>query len=156
MECTGSLSLCWVGSQRYHFTCAEYLLSHLPAYFGIPRTVDDNRLSMLVFRITPTAVERHVADPYQMDRGFLAYVPRGNTIYAYDGGAMLWKWAGTHFETLTLEEQRKLALDENPFASKKDYTNVDGWSSRSLANWPAKSEIALQGKPVTFFTKQNN
>jgi hypothetical protein len=144
------------GRSGYHFTCAGYLFSHIPAYFGVPRTVDDNRLSMIVFRITPTAVERHVVEPYQMYRGFLAYVPRGNTIYAYDGGAMLWKWAGTHFETLTLEEQRKLALDENAFASKKDYMNVDGWSSRSLATWPAKSEIVLQGKPVTFFAKQVN
>lgn len=142
------------GRSGYHLTGFEYLFAYIPAYLGVPRTVDDNRLSMIVFRITPTSIERYVAEPYQMYSGFLAYVPRGNTIYAYDGGATLWKWAGTHFETVTPEEQRRLALDQKAFTSKKDYTNVDGWSSRhSLPTWPPKSEIELQGKPVTFFTK---
>jgi len=145
------------GRSGYRFTCAEYLFSHIPAYFGIPRTVDDNHLSMLVFRITPTAIERHVADPYQMYRGFLVYVPRGNTIYAYDGGAMLWKWAGTDFETLTVKEQQKLTIDPSLFSSQEDYTDVDGWSlRRSLTRLPPEFKIELQGKPVTFFTKQNN
>ncbi len=144
------------GRSGYHFTCAEYLLSHIPAYFGIRRAVDDNRLSMLVFRITPTAIERHVADPYQMDRGFLAYVPRGGTIYAYDGGAMLWKWAGTDFEMLTVKEQQKLAIDPSLFSSREDYTDVDGWSlRRSLTRLRPEFKIELQGKPVTFFTNQN-
>src|SRR5690349_7090608 len=147
------LFIAW-GRSGYHFTGFEYLFSYVPAYFGVPRTVDDNRLSMVVFRITPTATERYVAEPYQMYHGFLGYVPRGSTIYAYDGGAMLWKWAGTRFETVTPQEQRTLALDEKAYASKQDYTNVDGWSSRhSLATWAPKSEIELQGKPVTFFTK---
>lgn len=142
------------GRSGYHFTCAEYLFSYIPAYFRVPRTVDDNRLSMIVFRITPTAVEQYVVEPYQMYRGFLAYIPRGNAIYAYDGGAALWKWAGTDFATVTPEEQKRLAIDEKAFASTKDYTNVNGWSSRhSLVAWPAKSEIELQGKSVTFFTK---
>ncbi|SRR6266567_4520333 len=145
------------GRSGYHFTGFEYLLAYVPAYFGVPRTVDDNRLSMVVFRITPTTVEKYVTEPYQMDRGFLAYVPRDKTIYAYDGGAMLWKWAGTRFETVTPEEQRRLALDQKAFYSKGDYTNLEGWSSRhSLATWPPKSEIELQGKPVTFFTKVKN
>src|SRR5260370_19175944 len=145
------------GRSGYRFTCAEYLFSHIPAYFGIPRTVDANRLSILVFRITPTAIERYVADPYQMDRGFLAYVPRGNTIYAYHGIAILWTWAGTDFETLTVKEQRKLAIDASLFSSREDYTGVDGWSlRRSLTRLAPEFKIELQGKPVTFFTKQNN
>jgi hypothetical protein len=139
------------GRSGYHFTGFEYLFAHIPAYFGIPRTVDDNRLSIIVFRITPTAIERYVAEPYQMYRGFLGYFPRGDTIYAYDGGATLWKWAGARFETVTPEEQRGLALE---LSSQGDYTNVDGWSSRhSLTARPTKSEIEVQGKPVALFTK---
>ena len=136
------------GRSGYHLTGFEYLFSHIPGYFGIPRTVDDNRLSMVVFRITPTEVERYVSEPYHMYRGFLAYIPRDKTIYAYDGGAMLWKWAGTHFETAYPE---KIVLDEKLLSEKKDYTNVSGWSVRhSLTTWPSKSEIELQGKPVNF------
>jgi hypothetical protein len=142
------------GRGGYHFTGFEYLLSHIPAYFGVPRTVDDNRLSMVVFRITPTAVERYVTEPYRMYRGFLAYIPRDKTIYAYDGGAMLWKWAGTHFETAYPE---KIVLDEKLLSEKKDYTNVSGWSARhSLTTWPSKSEIELQGKPVIFLMTLKN
>lgn len=145
------LFLAW-GRSGYHFTGFEYLFSHVPAYFGVPRTVDDNRLSMLVVKITPTAVERHVTEPYQMYRGFLTYIPRNKTIYAYDGGAMLWKWAGTRFDTVSLDELKKLALDQNSLTSEKDYTNVDGWSSRhSLTTWPSTTKIELQGKPVTLF-----
>lgn len=142
------------GRSGYHFTGFEYLFSYIPAYFGVPRTVDDNRLSMLVFRITPAAVQRYVTEPYQMYRGFLAYIPRDKTIYAYDGGAMLWKWAGTDFETVTPEEQRTLVFDQNALTSNKDYTNMDGWSSRhSLAMWPPTSVIELQGKRVTLLTE---
>ena len=145
------------GRSGYHLTGFEYLFSYVPAYFGIPRTVDDNRLSMVVFRITPTGIERYVTEPYQMYRGFLAYIPRDKTIYAYDGGAMLWKWAGTHFETAYPEEQQKIVLDEKLLSAKKDYTNVSGWSVRhSLTTWPSKSEIELQGKPLTFFMTSKN
>ena len=136
------------GRSGYHISGFEYLFSYIPAYFGIPRTVDDNRLSMVVFRITPTEVERYVSEPYHMYRGFLAYLPRDKTIYAYDGGAMLWKWAGTHFETAFPE---KILLDEKLLSEKKDYTNLSGWSVRhSLTTWPSKSEIELQGRPVIF------
>lgn len=142
------------GRSGYHFTGFEYLFSYIPAYFGIPRTVDDNRLSMVVFRVTPTKVERYVTEPYQMYRGFLAYIPRDKTIYAYDGGAMLWKWTGTHFETAYPE---KFVLDEKLLSEKKDYTNVRGWSVRhSLTTWPSKFEIELQGKPVIFLTVSKN
>jgi hypothetical protein len=144
------------GRSGYHFTGFEYLFSYIPAYFGVNRTVDDNRLSMLVFRVTPTGVERYVTEPYQMYRGFLAYIPRGETIYAYDGGGV-WKWAGTHFETVLLSEQQRIGLDENMFSSKEDYTNVNGWSSRhSMPGWPPKFEIALHGKPVAFFVTSDD
>ena len=150
------LFLGW-GCAGYRITGFEYLFSNIPAYFGVPRTVDDNRLSMVVIRITPTGVERYVTAPYQMYHPFLAYTPRGKTIYASDGGAALWKWAGTHFEKLSPEEQQKVAVDQTVFSPSEDYTNVSGWSSRhSVASWPSEFKIELQGKPVTFLTKQNS
>jgi hypothetical protein len=109
---------------------------------------------MIVVHITPIGADQYVTMPYRADHGFLPYVPRGSTVYAYDGGEQLWKWVGTHFETITSDENRNLRLDVKTLASKQDYTNVNGWSSRhSLTSWPAKSEIELQGKSVTLFTK---
>jgi hypothetical protein len=138
----------------YHLSCFQYFLAYIPAYFGIPRTYDDNRFSTIAIRITPTGVERYVTEPYQTYRGFLAYIPSEKTIYAYDGGAILWKWAGTHFESAYPEN---FVLDEKLLSEKKDYTNVSGWSVRhSLTTWPSKSEIELQGKPVIFFMTSKN
>jgi hypothetical protein len=98
-----------------------------------------------------------VTERNQEDSPFLAYLPRGNTIYAYDRGAALWKWAGTHFEKLRPEEQQKVDVDEKALSSKEDYTNVNGWSLRhSPAGWPPEFEIQLQGKPVTFLTKSKH
>ena len=136
----------------YHLTPFHYLLASVPAYLGVPRTRDDTRSFTIVFRITPTGVEEHVAP----DIGFRAYIPRGETIYAWDGGP-LWKWAGTQFERASPEEQQTIILDENILFSKKDYVNVDGWSMRhSLRGWPSKSEIELAGKPVIFLSKAND
>jgi hypothetical protein len=144
------------GRSGYHLTTFEYILSYIPASFGVLRTVDDNRLSTIVARITPTAIERYVTERNQEDRGFLAYFPRGNSIYAYDGGAALWKWAGTHFEKLSPEEQQKVDIDEKALSSEEDYTNVNGWSLRHSPVWPPEFKIQLQGTPVTFLTKSKN
>jgi hypothetical protein len=145
------------GRSGYHLTGFEYLLAYIPAFFRVPRTVDDNRFSTIVARITPTGVEKYVTERNQEDRGFLAYFPFGNTIYAYDGGAALWKWAGTHFEKLSPEEQQEVDVDEKVLSSKEDYTNVNGWSLRhSSTGWPPEFEVQLQGKPVTFFPKSRH
>jgi hypothetical protein len=145
------------GRSGYHLTGFEYLLAYIPAFFRVPRTVDDNRFSTIVARITPSGVERYVTERNQKDSPFLAYFPRGNTIYAYDGGEALWKWVGTHFEKLSPEEQQKVDVDAKAPSSKEDYTNVNGWSLRhSPTGWPPEFEIQLQGKPVAFFTKSKH
>ena len=100
-------------------------------------------------------VERYVTEPYRQHQGFLAYAPHGNTIYAYDGGA-LWKWSGKQFEAVGLQEQQRLAIDQKEF-SKEDYSNVNGWSLRhSLKGWPPDFNIELQGKAVTILPKQKD
>jgi hypothetical protein len=145
------------GRSGYHLTGFEYLLAYIPAFFRIPRTVDDNHFSTIVVRITPPGVESYVTERNQEDSPFLSYLPRGNTIYAYDGGAALWKWAEAHFEKLSPEEQQKVDVDEKALSSKEDYTNVIGWSLRhSPTGWPPEFEIQLQGKPVTFLTKSEH
>ncbi len=141
------------GRAGYHFTGFEYVWSHIPAYFGVPRTVDDNCLSTIVVRIAPDGIQRVVAEPYKDFPGFLAYIPNDGEIYAYDKGP-LWKWTGARFEQASSEEQRKLALDEQMIATyESDGTNANGWSWRHFsAGWPSVFQINLQGKPVTLRT----
>lgn len=141
----------FVGLSRdgYQLTAIHGLVALIPAFFGAPRTRDDTRSFTIVFRVTPNGVEKYVVP----DVGFRAYIPNGETIYAWDGGP-LWKWAGTHFEKVDRAEPRRFLLDESALFSKKDSTDANGWSVRhSLRNWP--SEIELQGKRVKFLTKIN-
>lgn len=136
----------------YHLSCFEYILAYIPAYFGVPRTYDDSRSSTIVTRITPNGIDRYVVERYLGDRGFRAYFPVGQTIYASDGGAELWKWSGTHFEKASPEEQQELPV--NNASSQQDFQNVNGWSARHhLLSWPASSNIKLNDKPITFFIK---
>jgi hypothetical protein len=137
----------------YHFTCFEYLLAYVPGYFGVPRTYDDNRLSTIVIRITRSSAERYVVDDLD-GVGFRAYIPHSKVIYAYNGGAALWKWVGTDFEQASPEEQQGVPLNEIALLSSKDFTSVDGWSARhSLTSWPPQLEIELGGEPVTLLVK---
>jgi hypothetical protein len=142
----------FVGLSRdgYHLTAIHCLVALIPAFFGVPRARDDTRSFTIVFRVTPAGVEKHVVP----DVGFRAYIPNGETIYAWDGGPLS-RWAGTYFEKVDPDEPRRFLLDENALFSKKDFTDANGWSVRhSLRNWP--SEIELQGERVKFLTKIND
>lgn len=152
----GYLFIGW-GRSGYHFTAFEYLFSHISAYFGVARPVDDNRFSTIVVRILPTGIERYVTARYEGEQGFISYVPNGKTIFAYDGGATPWKWSGTRFEKANPEEQLRAIPGENLPLSKRDYTDVEGWSSRHLLiNGFSRCEIELQGKPITLLATANN
>ncbi|HZR31250.1 MAG TPA: hypothetical protein VFA76_05285 [Terriglobales bacterium] len=58
------------GRAGYHFTGFEYVWSHIPAYFGVPRTVDDNCLSTIVVRIAPDGIQRVVRSLTRISRDF--------------------------------------------------------------------------------------
>lgn len=143
----------WSG-MGYRRTVIGFLAALVPAYFGASASPDESRHCTIVFRVTPTHVERYVVK----DVAFRAYIPRGNMIYAWDGGP-LWKWAGDHFERATHDEEHEII--EVPAATilsvAKDVSDPRGWSVKnSLTGWPAKSEIELKGKPIFFYMMLND
>ncbi len=138
----------WSGT-GYRRSLVGFLAALVPAYFGASARPDESRHSTIVFRITSSRVERYIVP----DVGFRAYIPKGNTIYAWDGGP-LWKWAKDHFERSTPEEEREVI--EVPkatlFSVGKDISDPKGWSVRnSLTEWSAKSQVDLGGKPTFLY-----
>ncbi len=145
----------------YHFTCLEYLVGYIPAFFGANHTYDDTRTSIIVIRITPDGTNRYVVErPYVYDdgdhgdRGFHAYFPVGQTIYAFDGSDP-WKWAGTHFERVKPEEPVRVTASNQ--ASQQDFQNLNGWSARrEISSWQLQSSIELDNKPIAFSMKRDH
>jgi hypothetical protein len=143
----------------YHFTCFEYLVGYIPAFFGVNHTYDDVRSSIIVIRISPDGTSRYVVERNYVydhgDRGFRAYFPVGQTIYAFDGGDP-WKWAGTHFERVRPGEPYPVKAITDT-SVQQEFQSVDGWSARrDISSWLAKSTIELDNKPISFFLKRDS
>ena len=133
----------WSG-MGYRRTVVGFLATLVPAYFGASAPPNETRHSTIIFRITPAHIERYVAP----DVAFRAYIPKDNTIYAWDGGP-LWKWAGDHFERATPAEEREIIESQKltMLSVAKDINDPNGWSVRSsLTGLPPKSEIDVSGK----------
>ena len=138
----------WSG-MGYRSTVVGFFGALVPAYFGASAPPDDSRHCTIVFRITAARLEKYVVP----DVSFQAYIPKGNRIYAWDGGP-LWKWAKDHFERATPEEQREvIEIPKTTLSSTgKDISDPHGWSIRnSLTAWPSNSEIVLSGRPTFFY-----
>jgi len=131
--------------------------------FGVP-TPDNKHSSVLVLRVTQTAVQQYYTDNFAIGGGpqpFRGTLYAGNTLR---GGLM--KWSGTHFDTATPEELEELhqylaASPTIPLA-KPDYDGVQGWSKRTLAGQfttesptvPVEKDstvtVEVEGKQLTF------
>ena len=142
----------WSGSGN-HYTPFTLLVAYIPAYFGAVAPPDNLANSTTVFRITPESIKKYVVRSV----GFRAYIPSGDTVYAWNGGP-LWKWSIDHFERATPDEEKKI-IDEpgrTILPEAKDFSD-SLWSVRhGLSGWPAKSEIDLNRKPVIFLTTLQN
>ncbi|MBZ5606808.1 MAG: hypothetical protein LAP38_01010 [Acidobacteriia bacterium] len=121
--------------------------------FAAVELPDDQRVSLVVFRVTPIGVEHHMV---RVDRGAHGgpgrdadkYTPLDDRIYAYcpevigsfmqDGHLVakdpndgLCRWTGDHFEKATEEERQRLGgvsrLTMGDFEN-----NEDGWSRRAF------------------------
>jgi hypothetical protein len=143
----------------YHFTCFQYLFGYIPAFFGANHTYDDTRTSIIVIRVTPDRIDRHVVErnfsDLNGDRGFRVYFPFGETIYGFDGRDP-WKWDGAQFVGARLEDPVRAEV-ANSAPSRQDFQNVNGWSAHhELPAWPARSSIKLDAKPINFFVKTND
>jgi len=109
-------------------------------YFYLVPPPADQGSSTVVFRITPSEVQRYTAGEMSFD----LYTPFEGGIYADQDGA-LWRWAGSRFEPTSAEDQRH--LDGIKRLSAEDFSNVHGWSGRHRLSGPLN--INLRGNPVT-------
>ncbi len=123
----------------YRFSYLGSLVEMVKEYFYVVPAPTDEASSTVVFRITPSGVQRYAAG----DMSFDLYTPFEGEIYADQDGA-LWKWAGSHFEVASSEEQR--GLDGIKRLSAEDFSDVHGWSARRR---PGNLKIDLGGKPIT-------
>jgi hypothetical protein len=145
----------------YHFSCFQYVLWHIPAFFGVNHTYDNLRSSTLVIRITPNRIDRYVSErdpenPKGDPVDFRGYIPGSQTVYAFDMQGDLWKWVGTDFERVRPEERLSATANDDTFA-RGDFQIKNGWSARhDLYSWPARSTIELNDKPIGFLLKRGD
>jgi hypothetical protein len=143
----------------YHFTCFEYLVGYIPALFGVNHSYDDIRSSTLVIRITPTGVDRYVAErdpenPKGDPVGFLAYFPMGDCLFGFDGRDP-WKCDRTRYTGQNPNDPVRATGYIQ--AQQRDFQAINGWSARhGLPGWPARSSIELDDKPIAFLLKVDN
>jgi hypothetical protein len=150
----GDESLLWNEKEVYLFMHGEYRGYHVSylgysaevgkSYFGVIDSPDDKRPYTVIIRITPSGLER-----YQERAQFDFLTPHDNGLYAWHDGS-LWKWAGTHFEKASTEEQQKFG--SRPSLPKQDFANLDGWSGHfsSTAMIKVNPPTQVGGVPMTF------
>ena len=146
------VDILWNKSEGYlfHFSYMEYPMVAMLQYFGNIRPPDDDHSSITVLQVTPSAVQRHVAEGTSLD----FYTPFDQTIYANRQG-VLWKWAGDRFKQATAEEQRK--VDGTNRLSAQAFTDVHGWSSlpRVTIGPPEVTvKMELGGQALTLLVKR--
>jgi hypothetical protein len=132
------------GERRgYHVSYLGYLAELVKGFFGVLDSPDERNSFTLVIQITPAGIESH-----EVNGIFEYYTPADDTIYgACDGD--LWKWTSTRFEKAALGERKK--FDGIERLSKKDFTNVNGWSGRRSITSKIKEQfpVVLGGIPMT-------
>jgi len=115
----------------YHVSYLGYSAEIAKSFFGVMDDSDDTKPYTVIIRITRSGVER-----FEETRIFDFFTPHGADLYAWNEN--LWKWAGTHFERASSEEEQKFGT--RPSLPKKQFADVDGWSGDS----PSASKTKLQ------------
>jgi len=124
-----------MADRGYRFSYLGYLVEQVREIFPFGASApSDKHFSVLVLRVTPSAVQR-----YSIDNFWLARVePFQGTLYAANmlPGGRYMKWSGTQFEPATPEEVERhheymIKLPTGPPAGPS-YDNVEGWSKRTV------------------------
>ena len=130
-EQTVGPQLLWNSSEAYLVVGLTRLGWRMPAAmiilgfvapFGLPVTNSDHAVTM--FRIGPERVDRYLAE--HMNIG----------IFGAKNGRLssgVWRWDGEHFERVPSTEGGRVRNDQ-------EFTDVDGWSKRTLPLGNAPSE----------------
>jgi len=125
------------GDRRgYHVSYLGYLGELLKQHFGVIDSPDDENPFTSVIRITPAGTER-----YEVKGEYHYFTPFDHVLYTGHNDQTLWKWAGTHFEKASIEEQTRLNGIQG--LSKKEFTDVNGWSGRYSVTSKIKEQFPL-------------
>lgn len=144
-----------VHPRGYHFTYFEYPIVLLKQYFNAPPFSNDERVSVIVIRVTPSTIERHRVDFGKGDTHAPDfYTTFGDSIYANCQG-LLCRWNGTGFEAATEEERRK--LDGGNRLSALEFTDVKGWSKRDVEQAASDYQFSIEvGSQFKLSVKSGN
>ena len=159
---SGDADLLWRGNTAYLLIHGErrgYHTSYLGSagrfiqgYFGVAGLPDDVAPYTLVFRITPSGIQR-----YEENRSLSLFTPFGEDLYAWDPDGHLLKWTGARFDKASAEERKR--FPEWPSLPPKSINDADGWSARySITSGPAEQvSMEIEKIPVTVLvTPLNN
>lgn len=158
-------TLLWSADEAYLFMSVvrrgfrigylEYPWVIFKQYLNAPPFPDDRRVSVVVIRVTASAVERQVVDfPMNSDHGptFLTLLEK--SIYANCQG-VLCRWTGTRFELASDTEQRR--LDGINRLSVPNFSGVEGWSRQGVGSVTGDSQfLADVGGKVTLVVNLGN
>ena len=127
---------------RYPFFVAGEIL-------GVVESVEDDRASLVVIRVTSHGIERHLlnlkADPQRGPGSYAGdYTPLEGHIYGMcpplDG---LCRWSGDHFERATQEERQRLNGIKR--LTRGDFENDEnGWSRRQFLAGPTDRKFTIE------------
>jgi hypothetical protein len=92
--------------------------------FGANPKYTETREWVVVGRITPTGVERHIEEA----TGFFHPQPSHGAVFRFRGNDPLLKWNGQGFTQASPEERTQ--FQSRTFSSTPNYSNIEGWSSR--------------------------
>lgn len=92
--------------QGSHFRYVEYSWVALKEYFYAPPFPNDQVVSDMVIRVTPSVIERRIVDFSEETGNHPDYItPFEDGFYAQCPGVILCKWTGSSFVTATEEER---------------------------------------------------
>ena len=144
-----------VHPRGYHFTYLEYPLVVVKEYFNAPPFPNDQSVSVVVLRVTPSAVERHeVRIGGETANAPDFYTTFGDDIYANCQG-VLCRWAGTSFEAATEEERGR--LDGINHLSTLEFADREGWYKREVGQAASDYQFSVDvGTRLKFLVKAGN
>jgi len=137
---------------------AESIREEFP--FGATSPTDEN-FSLLVLHVTPSSIDRYSIANFRLGE----IEPSAGALYVSNlMTSKTVRWAATHFEDQTPDEQKQLQdlSRQGGLPSGPQYDNIQGWSKRTIAgnvirNSPtdyteknANFTITLKGQPLTF------
>ena len=158
-------TLLWSADEAYLFMSVvrrgfgisylEYPWAIFEQFLNAPPFPDDRRVSLVVIRVTASAVERQVVDfPADTAHAPTFLTPFDKSIYANCQG-VLCRWTGTRFQPASDTEQRR--LDRTNRLSVPNFNGVEGWSRQGVGSVTGDSQFSADvGGKVTLVVKLGN